>query len=117
MDGISQTKQCKGRPRTCIYREREIVIVTCPTCLKPRLIQHRPHWKNNIPLVECQSCALKRTYKNRQPAQRLKDFDAMLDTLEIVQAYYTAATPLMVRTTVNAMLRAYRKDTAAGGAL
>lgn len=32
----------------------------------------------------------------------------MLDVLEIVQAFYTPTTPLMVKTTVNAMLKAYR---------
>lgn len=97
-----------GRARTCIYRERETVIVTCSTCGKPRLVQHRSHWKNKIPMVECASCSHKEAYARKQPAQKLKDFESMLDVLEIVQAFYTPTTPLMVKTTVNAMLKAYR---------
>lgn len=98
----------KGRKRTCIYRENETVIVTCPDCGKPRLIQHRSHWKNTIPLVRCNSCSQRKAYERRQPTKKLKDFDDMLDTLEIVKSYFTVSTPLMVKTTVNAMLKEYR---------
>jgi len=58
-----------------------------------------------------------RVRKFHGAGEKLKDFDEILDVLEIVQAFYTPETPLMVRTTVNAMLKAYRSNTAAGGAL
>jgi Zn ribbon nucleic-acid-binding protein len=108
MEDTSQTKKYKGRRRTCLYREREIVIVTCPTCGKHRLAQYRGWWRDNIPKLDCASCAHKKTYERKQPAKRLKDFDDMLDVLEIVQSFFTATTPLMIKTPVNAMLKAYR---------
>lgn len=97
------------RKNPCIYREKEVVIVTCPDCDKPRLIQHRSHWGNTIPKVRCKSCSQKKVYERRQPTKKLKDFDEMLDVLEIVKSFFTPETPLMVKTTVNAMLREYNR--------
>jgi transcription elongation factor Elf1 len=97
------------RKITCIYREKETVIVTCGTCGKPRLMQYQGHWRSKIPMIDCASCGHKKGFQRRLPSNKLKDFEDMLDVLEIVQANYTTITPLMVRTTVNAMLTAYRR--------
>lgn len=98
-----------SRKRNCIYREKEIVVVTCPDCDKNRLIQHRSHWGNAIPKVVCSKCAQIRRIDRSRPERRLKDFNEMLDVLEIVQSFFNKATPLMVQTPVNAMLRAYNR--------
>ena len=119
MEGICQTKH-NGRKRTCPYREKEIVIVTCLSCGKPRLVQYRPGWKGKIPELNCGHCGQDQATRIRKfhgAGEKLHDFEEMLDVLEIVQAFYTDTTPLMVKTTVNAMLKAYRKYTAAGVAL
>ena len=93
----------------CIYREKEVVIVTCPDCDKPRLIQHRSHWGNTIPKVVCSKCAQNRRIDRNKPERRLKDFEECLEILEIAQSFFNPSTPLMVRTPVNAMLRAYKR--------
>jgi transcription elongation factor Elf1 len=115
MGDISRTKQYKGRRRTCLYRDREIVIVTCPSCGKPRLVQYRPHWKNKIPELNCGHCAQDQATRIRKfhgAGEKLHDFEDMLNVLEIVQANYTETTPRMVRVTVDSMLKAYRRNTA-----
>ena len=108
---MQQTKQYKGRKRTCIYREREIVIVTCPSCGKPRLVQYRPGWRGKIPELNCGRCGQDQATRVRtfhRAGEKLHDFEEMLNVLEIVKAYYTDKTPRMVRVTVDSMLRAYR---------
>jgi len=87
------------------------VIVTCPSCGRPRLVQYRPKWKNKIPELDCRICAQDKATRIRKfhgAGEKLHDFEAMLDTLEIVKAFYTDTTPRMVRVTVDSMLKAYR---------
>jgi transcription elongation factor Elf1 len=101
----------KGRKRSCPYREKEIVIVTCPSCGKPRLVQYRPKWNGKIPELNCGKCGQDQATRIRKfhgAGEKLHDFEEMLNVLEIVQAHYTETTPRMVRVTVDSMLRAYR---------
>lgn len=100
-----------ARKRTCLYRENETVIVTCPSCGKPRLIQYRPAWKSKIPELNCGKCGQDQATRIRKfhgAGEKLHDFEAMLDVLEIVQAFYTDRTPKMVIVTVDSMLKEYR---------
>ena len=102
-----------GRKRTCIYRDKEIVIVTCPSCGKPRLVQYRPAWKSKIPELNCGKCGQDQATRIRKfhgAGEKLHDFDAMLNVLEIVQAHFTEATPRMLRVPVEAMLKSYRYE-------
>jgi transcription elongation factor Elf1 len=102
-----------GRKRTCIYRDKEIVIVTCPSCGKPRLVQYRPAWKSKIPELNCGKCGQDQATRIRKfhgAGEKLHDFDAMLNVLEIVQSYFTEATPRMLRVPVEAMLKSYRYE-------
>lgn len=100
-----------GRKRTCLYRDREVVIVTCPSCGHPRLIQYRSKWKGKIPELNCGRCGQDQATRIRKfhgVGEKLHDFEEMLNVLEIVQAHYTETTPRMVKVTVDSMLRAYR---------
>lgn len=98
------------RKDQCIYRDRQIVIVHCPECFKPRLIQHRPHWKNDIPMVKCRYCANKPKVEEKLPSNKLKDFENILDTLVIIRSYLPERPP-MVRTLVKKILTEYRRPT------
>lgn len=102
----------RGRPITCPYRTGEIVIVTCPSCGKPRLVQYRPKWRGKIPELNCGKCGRDQATRIRKfhgAGQKLHDFEEMLDVLEIVKAHFTDNTPRMVRVTVNSMLREYNR--------
>ena len=98
-----------GRKRTAIYRDGEIVIVTCDKCGHHRLLKYRSQWGREIPLVTCHSCACKKMTANKSAAKRLRDFEECLEVLEIVQSSFTLATPLLIKTPVNAMLREYNR--------
>ena len=102
-----------GRKRTCSYQQGQLVDVTCPSCGGTRKIQYRSGWRGKIPELNCGKCGQDQATRIRKfhgAGEKLHDFDAMLNVLEIVQAHFTEATPRMLRVPVEAMLKSYRYE-------